>query len=140
MNKVPTTCVIYYGVNDIIDKTPSDKILDDLGSLTSDLKEKNGGTNLYVCQVVPPPVMLNQYSAEIEAYSDNFLRCGESNGVQIIKTPPYFTLSTGDSDDLCFESDDNNSPFSRVGAVRLLDSIDAQCPNSDLCTNWKTTH
>ena len=70
MNKVPTTCVIYYGVNDIIDKTPSDKILDDLGSLTSDLKEKNGGTNLYVCQVVPPPVMLNQYSAEIEAYSD----------------------------------------------------------------------
>lgn len=53
-----------------------------------------------------------------------------------LKTPPYFNLSTGELDSLCFESDENNSTLSRLGAVRLLDSIDAQCPEFNLCKNW----
>lgn len=135
MNQAPTTCVIYCGVNDIINETPSDKILDDLGSLISDLKEKYEAMNLYICQVVPH-VSLDQHSVQITAYNEHLLNWGESNGVKIIKTPPYFTLSTGDLDDLCFESDDNNATLSRPGAVRLLDSINAQCPDFNLCHNW----
>ena len=114
--------MIYCGISDIIDETPSDKILDDLGSLISDLKEKNGDMKQYVGQVVLH-VRLVQFSAQIEAYNEHLLSWGESNGVRIIKTPPYFTLSTGDLDDICFDSDDNNSALSRLAAVRLLDSM-----------------
>ena len=137
MNQPPTTCVIYYGGNDIIDESPSDKILDDLGSLISDLKRKNDDMKLYVCQVVPH-IMLDQFRTQIEAYNEHLLRWGETNGVKIIKTSPYFTLSTGDLNDFCFDSDDNNSTLSRLGAVRLLDSIDAQCPDFNLSRNWNS--
>lgn len=81
MNQPPTTCVIYCGVNDIISETPSDKILDDLGSLISNLKEKLDDMKIYVCQVVPH-VIPEQFSAQVEAYNDHLPRWGESNGVK----------------------------------------------------------
>lgn len=34
INQATTACVIFCGINDVIIETPSDKILDDLGSLT----------------------------------------------------------------------------------------------------------
>lgn len=137
MNQAPSVCVIYCGINDIIEESPSDKILDNLGSLTSVLKEKKPDIKLYICQVVPP-AMLDQLSAQTEAYNDHLLRWGESNGVTIIKTLRYFGLSTGDLDDLCFECGDDSSLFSRLGAIRLLDSINAECSEFNLCNNWKT--
>ena len=41
LDRTPTECVIYCGLNDIIEELPSENILDNLGSLISDLKEKN---------------------------------------------------------------------------------------------------
>lgn len=77
--------MIFCGVNDITNETPSDKFLDDFGSLTSDLKEKNGDIKVYVCQIVPH-VRLDQFSGQSEAYNEHLLSWGESNGVKIIKT------------------------------------------------------
>lgn len=54
---------------------------------------------LCVCQVVPH-ITLDQFSAQIEAYNEHLLKWGEYNGVEIIETPPYFTLGTGDLEDL----------------------------------------
>ena len=55
MPKYPSDCIIYSGTLDIIDEHSPDTILDNLGSLISDLKEKNSNMNVYVCKIVPSP-------------------------------------------------------------------------------------
>ncbi|KAK3881614.1 hypothetical protein Pcinc_013960 [Petrolisthes cinctipes] len=45
-------------------------------------------------------------------------------------------LSTGEQDDMCFDGDDNRPVLNRLGAIRLLGSIEAQCPEFRLCKNW----
>ncbi|KAK3889699.1 hypothetical protein Pcinc_006265 [Petrolisthes cinctipes] len=108
LNWTPTECVIYSGIHDIIDESPSENILDNLGSLISDLKDKNYEMNIYVCQVVPPTTV-QQFKDQIETYNEHLLKRGESNGISIIKTPPHFRLSTGEQDDMCFDGDDNSA-------------------------------
>ncbi|KAK4315075.1 hypothetical protein Pmani_013679 [Petrolisthes manimaculis] len=72
-NKAPTECVIYCGINDILDESPHEIILDNIGEL----------------------------------------------------------------DDLCFEGDENNAILSRIGIIRLLDTVTNQCSEFKLCKNWK---
>lgn len=85
--------MIYCGINDILEERPSKNFLDNLGSLISDLKEKNSDMKIYACQVVPP-AMLHQCKAEIDAYNDHLLKWSESNGIKVITTPAHFMLRT----------------------------------------------
>ena len=50
-NKAPSGCILYSGMNDILSESPHEKILDNLGALVSDLKEKNSNMKIYT--VVP---------------------------------------------------------------------------------------
>ena len=87
LTKTPSDCVIYNGIYDLLeDKTPA-IILDNLGALISDLKEKNTNMNVYVCQIVPSP-MCQEMHAKIEDYNKHLLKWGETNGISIIKTVP----------------------------------------------------
>ena len=48
---IPSDCVLYCGLYDINDGSCNDSILDNLGSLISDLKDKNNTVNINVYQV-----------------------------------------------------------------------------------------
>ena len=50
-----------------------------------------------------------------------------------------FKLGTGDLDELCFNMENGIEPYTlnRLGAIRLLDTIDKQCPGFQLYCNWK---
>ncbi|KAK4289455.1 hypothetical protein Pmani_037572 [Petrolisthes manimaculis] len=135
-NKAPTECVIYCGINDILDESPHEIILDNIGALVTDLKEKNCSMKIYVCQIVPPN---NSHGLKenIESFNECLIKWGETNGIIIIKTTPNFKLGTGELDDLCFEGDENNAILSRIGIIRLLDTVTNQCSEFKLCKNWK---
>ena len=90
---------------------------------------------MYVCQVVPL-AMLPQFQVQIEGYNEHLFEWGKSNGVKVIKTPAHFRLSTGELDDMCFEGVDSNPVLNRLGVIRLLGTIEAQCPKFKLCNNW----
>lgn len=53
---IPTECIIYSGMYDILNNVSTDVILDNLGYLISDLKDKNNNIKTYVCQIVPMPI------------------------------------------------------------------------------------
>ncbi|KAK4316782.1 hypothetical protein Pmani_012085 [Petrolisthes manimaculis] len=135
-NKAPTECVIYCGINDILDESPHEIILDNIGALVTDLKEKNCSMKIYVCQIVPPN---NSHGLKenIESFNECLIKWGETNGIIIIKTTPNFKLGTGELDDLCFEGDENNAILSRIGIIRLLDTVTNQFSEFKLCKNWK---
>ena len=50
---IPTKCIIYCGLNDLTENENTSSILDDLGSLISELKNKNEEIDLYVCELAP---------------------------------------------------------------------------------------
>lgn len=91
---------------------------------------------VYVCQIVLPPL-----SQEIQAetdYNEHLTKCGETNGINVIKTVPTFRLGTSEIDDLvCFDiENDSYSALNRLGAIKLS-TIKRQCPDFHLCTNWE---
>lgn len=135
-HKTPTECVLYCGINDILDESPHENVLDNIGALVSELKEKNCNMKVYVCQIVPPSVLLDS-KENIESFNEHLLKWGETNGIVVLKTTPKFKLSTGELDDLCFEGDANNAVLSRIGIIRLLDTVANQCSEFKLCKNWK---
>ena len=62
--------------------------------------------------------------ARVQDYNEQLMKWGEANGIDIIRTVPTFTLSTGEIDDLCFETKINTYPtLNRLGAVKLLSTI-----------------
>lgn len=101
------TCVIYCCVQDIIEGSTPANILDNLGSLISDLKEKNYKMKIYVCQAVPTP-MSPDFQAIIADYNEHLIKWGDTNGLAIIKTALNFKLGTGELDDLCFNMEMGN--------------------------------
>ena len=52
-NRTVAACVIYCGIQDILEQSSSESILDNLGSLISVLKEKNNEMKIYICQILP---------------------------------------------------------------------------------------
>lgn len=134
----PANCVIYSGTSDVIAEHSSATIIDNLGSLISDLKEKNNNMNVYVCQIVPSPEY-QDIQSKIEDCNNHLVKWGETNGIKIIDTVPTFKLGTGEMDDLCFDKviDSSYSTLNRLGAVKLLNVINRQCPNFNLCPNWQ---
>ncbi len=136
LNKTPTECVLYCGISDVLDESPHEIILDNIGALVSELKEKNCNMKIFVCQIVPPCVS-QDLKENIESFNEHLLKWGETNGISILKTTPNFKLGTGEIDDLCFENDANSAVLSRIGIVRLLDTVANQCSEFKICKNWK---
>ena len=139
LHRSPSECVIYCGLYDILRDVTPEKILDNLGLLISDLKEKNSDMKISVCQIVPVP-MSQETETKIDDYNRHLEKWGESNGVTVIKTVPSFRLGTGDIDDLCFETAKDNEllVLNRIGIIKLLGSIYTQCTNFQLCSGWDT--
>lgn len=133
----PSECEIYCGLYDILEGKSPENILDSLGYLVSDLKEINCNMKINVCQVVPVPVSM-EIQRTISDYNELLFKWGEANGIGIVKTTPDFTLGTGNVDELCFE-DEENKPIllNRIGVIRMLESIEKQCPGFYLSKDWK---
>lgn len=137
LSQIPSECVIYCGIYDILEEKSPVTILDNLGSLISDLKEKNSNMKVYICEIVPAP-MYEEIQAKIEAYNEHLTKWGETNGISIIRTLPTFKLGTGELDDLCFDVDnDSYSTLNRLGVTKLLTVIKKMCPEFHLCSNWE---
>ena len=93
--RAPSVCVLYCGLYDIYDNIDSDVILDNLGSLVSDLKDKCTNMKIYICDIVPAQV-LQETNDKIMPYNEKLVKWAEVNGVFVVNTSPVFTLSTGD--------------------------------------------
>ena len=105
LQSVPSECVILGGVYDIFEESPPEIILDHLGSLISDLKEKNSEMKIHVCQVVPVPEP-QEVQNKVKYYNEQLIKWREANGVNIVKTAPEFTLGTGNVDEWCLDIED----------------------------------
>lgn len=136
LQSAPSECVILGGVYDILEELPAEIILDHLGSLISDLKEKNSEMKIHVCQVVPVPEP-QEFQAKVKYYNDRLIEWGEANGVNIVKTAPEFILGTGNVDEWCFDIE-NRKPctLNRMGVIKLLSALEKQCSGFHLCKNW----
>ena len=137
LTPVPSTCVINCGLYDMFDDLSPEVILDNVGSLISDLKDKFNSMKIYVCTIAPAPVSC-EVKCKIENYTEQLEKWADANGVTLVHTSPMFKLSTGDVDELCFNTERDTTPLilNRLGAIRLLDAIDKQCPEFQLCSNW----
>lgn len=137
LSQIPSVCVLYSGIHDLLEESSPATILDNLGSLISALREKNSSMKVYVCQVVPSPTC-QDVNAKIEDYNEQLIKWGEKNGIKVIKTVPTFKLGTGELEELCFDvKNDSYFTLNRLGAIKLLSTIKRQCPEFHLCTNWE---
>ncbi|KAK4310793.1 hypothetical protein Pmani_017649 [Petrolisthes manimaculis] len=138
LTRLPSTCVINCGLYDLLDDLTPEVILDNVGSLISDLKEKYSNMKIYVCTIAPAPVS-REKRCKIDNYNEHLARWADVNGVTLVNTSPIFKLSTGNIDELCFNTEKNTTPLilNRLGVIRLLDAIDKQCPEFQLCSDWK---
>lgn len=137
LQAIPSQCILYGGLYDILDDKTPENILDCLGSLISDLKVKNSEMKIYVCQVVPVPEF-PEIASRIVDYNEQLSKWCDRNGVNVVKTHPEFTLGTGNVDELCFDvEDDTCCILNRLGVIRLLNTLKKQCPGFSLCKNWE---
>lgn len=138
LKEIPNECVIYCGLYDILEGKLPENVLDCLGYLISDLKERKSDMKIIVCQIVPVPVAL-EIQGKISEYNGQLLKWGEANGVGIVKTTPDFMLGTGSVDELCFENEENEPiVLNRLGVIRLLNTIEKQCLEFHLSSDWKS--
>lgn len=134
----PSHCVIYCGLYDIIDGKNPNSIYDSLGSLISNLKDKNSNVEIYVCEIAPV-LMSQEIETKIIDYNENLSEWGKQNGVRIVKTAPVLSLGNGEIDDLCFEEENQIQLLNRLGIIKLLSTIDKQCNGFTLSKNWLNT-
>ena len=120
LSRIPSACVLNCGLYDLCDNVDSDTILDNLGSLVSDLQDKCSNMKIYVCDIVPAQGM-QEVNDKIVQYNDKLAKWADANGVRVVNTSAMFTLSTGDVDEMCFSNvcDTTVSIFNRFGAIRL---------------------
>ena len=134
----PSNCIIYCGLQDILDKSTPCEIFDRLGSLVAELKKVNENMNIHICELVPIPNVgdfdehINNFNHQIAAWSTN-------NGVKIIKTNLQYRLGTGEVDLMCFNDtcENDNNFLNRFGIIRLLNVISKQCPSLKLHEDWE---
>lgn len=73
----------------------------------------------------------------MKRYNEQLLEWGETNGVNIVKTAPEFTLGTGNVDEWCFDIEDRKPCIlNRMGVIKLLNVLEKQCSGFLLCKNW----
>ena len=123
---VPDKCIIYCGMNDLIENENLNEVLDDLGSLTSELKNKNENVELFVCELAPS--LKEEMNARFSAFNDKLKDWCNVNGIKLVKTNLNFMLGTGEVDEMCFDVDSEKAGVSlnRCGVQRLLTVISKQ--------------
>ena len=124
---IPTKCIIYCGLNDLIENENIGSVLDDLGSLISELKNKNEEIDFYVCELAPS---LNEdIDNKITSFNEKLNQWSHANGIKVIKTSLNFKLGTGEIDEMCYESENEKDriQLNRYGALRLLSIINKMC-------------
>ena len=137
LNWSPSRCILYCGINDIIDGLAPNTILDNLGTMITELKNVNESMQIYICQLVPT-LRADEYEQTIHYYNNQLHDWSVTNGVTILETQPSFKLGTGEVDDLCFYVDNDNPGIflNRYGVTRLLTTINKQCTSLKLCNDW----
>lgn len=96
---IPSECIIYCGLFDIINGMFPENIFSTLAALISDFRIKNNVMKISVCQVAPVPSTQNLQCRIIE-YNEHLMRCAEINGLRVIQTGPCHTFGTGEAEDL----------------------------------------
>ena len=134
----PSHCVIYCGLYDVLNGKNFDSVFDNLGSLISNLKDKSSNVKIHVCQIAPV-LMSQDVNTRITEYNENLVEWGKQNGVSVVKTAPVLTLGSGETDDMCFEEDNQIQLLNRLGIIKLLSTIDKQCNGFTLSKNWQKT-
>ena len=134
---IPAKTILYCGSQDILDGSPPDSVIENLGALVATLREKNENMEIFICELVP------SYEGEsliskVKEFNNKLVEWTYHNKINLIKTDLPFRLGTGEIDDMCIEnlgSYTNYFPLSRYGVVRLLSTIHNQYPNINLCPN-----
>lgn len=132
----PTKCIIYGGMQDILDSKTPNVILDTMGDLISSLKEKNENMIIYICEIVPVAREEDIQSA-IKDYNNKLIEWSFNNSINIIKTDLPFRIATGEMDDMCtdVDLDSCNVNLNRFGVIRQLDTILKQHPDIKISNN-----
>ena len=140
LNWTPTRCILYCGFQDILDDVTPSTILDNVGMLISNLKQKYENVEISICQLVPT-MREDGLKDRISTYNNQLMQWSSTNGVAVINTDLPFRLGTGEVDEMCYDinGEEHSSDFlNRLGAIRLLTTINKQCPYFKLCENWNT--
>ena len=127
LDMIPTKCIIYCGLNDLIENENVSSVLDDLGSLISEVKNRNEEVELFVSELAPS---LNEsIDNKISHFNDKLNQWSSVNGIEVIKVNLSFKLGTGEIDEICYESENEKAGMilNRNGALRLLSVIHKQC-------------
>ena len=123
-------CIIYCGFQDLLEEDIDiEKMLDNLGTVVSELKRRNENVQVNICELIPN-LLEGNFSDTIDQFNGKLLNWCENNGVSFIETVKFFKLGTGDSDTNCYREDENdvhNCKLNRVGAIRLLDAVASKC-------------
>lgn len=125
----PSNCIIYCGVHDLMDGIDTKDMLDNLGSMISDLRARNENMKTFICELVPNLKDENMDRKIIE-YNNKLKVWAESNGISLIKTNLNFRLGTGEVNEMCFKED--GVFLNRLGVIRLLATISKQCERFNL--------
>ena len=102
-------------------------VLDDLGSLISEVKNKNEEVELFVSELAPS---LNEsIDNKISNFNDKLDQWSSVNGIKVIKMNLSFKLGTGEVDEMCYEAENGKAGtiLNRYGTLRLLSVINKQC-------------
>ncbi len=134
LNWIPSKCVIYCGLQDIINNTAPEIILDNFTSLIAELKDKNNDMDIYVCQLAPT-LLSQDTQAKIGDFNEHLRIWCDLNNISVIKTEPVFKLGTGEVDDMCYDMEGvtPGSILNRIGIIRLLTFVTKQCPHFSIC-------
>ena len=127
LDMIPTKCIIYCGLNDLRENENICSVLDSLGSLISELKDKNEEIEIFVSELAPS---LNEsFNSKINHFNEKLNQWSLVNGVKVMKMNLSFMLGTGEIDEMCFESENEKAGMilNRYGALRLLSVIHKQC-------------
>ena len=118
---IPSKCVINCGLQDIINNTAPESILDHFTSLIAELKDKNNDMDIYVCQLAPT-LLSQDTQAKIGDFNEHLRIWCDLNNISMIKTEPVFRLGTGEVDDMCYDMEGvtPGSILNRIGIIRLL--------------------
>ena len=141
---IPTKCILYCGLNDLNENDNVNSVLDDLGSVISELKTKNEEIELFVCELAPS---LNEnIDTKIIDFNEKLNQWSIVNGIKVVKMNLNFKLGTGEIDEMCYESSEDKmrTTLNRYGALRLLSVIHKQCSclsmNGSIKENYGTTN
>lgn len=57
LSRIPSECILYNGIHDFLEERAPTRMLDNLGSVISVLKNKNSSMNVYICKIMRHPLV-----------------------------------------------------------------------------------